>query len=145
MSTKFKVDVSAGDISINKNVITVKGKEGQLETGIRYPFLKVKREGDQLMIETEKDIAYQKAIAGTLAAEVRNMIIGVNEKFTAELELIYMHFPATMKVAGEKLVVENFVGERKPREINLPKGVEVKVSGTKIKISGISRYLVGQV
>lgn len=145
MSTKFKVDVSKGDVSVDNKKIQVKGKEGQLEAEIRYPFLKVKKEGEWLFIETEKDMAYQKAIAGTLAAEVRNMILGVNEKFNAELELIYMHFPATVKVAGDKLIVENFVGERKPREISLPKGVEVKVNGTKIKVSGISRYLVGQV
>lgn len=145
MSTKFKVDTSKGEVSIDKNMIRIKGKEGQLETEIRYPFLTVKQEGGTMLIEAEKDIAYQKAIAGTLAAEVRNMIRGVNEKYTAELELSYMHFPATVKVSGDKLLVENFVGERKAREITLPKGVEVKVSGTKIKVSGINKYLVGQV
>jgi large subunit ribosomal protein L6 len=145
MSTKFKVDVSGGDVSIENNKIIVKGKEGQLKTEIKYPFINVKREGDTIFIEAEKDIAYQKAIAGTLAAEIRNMLKGVNEKYTAELELVYMHFPASLKVVGEKFVVENFVGERKAREIPLPKNIEVKISGTKIKVSGIDKYLVGQV
>ncbi len=145
MSTKFKVDVSAADVTASGTTITVKGKLGELKTEIRYPFLHLKHEGNILYIETDKNVAYQKAIAGTLAAGVKNMIKGVNEKYTAELELIYMHFPATVKINGNKLIVENFVGERKPREIPLPKDVEVKVNGTKIKISGIDKYSVGQI
>ncbi len=145
MSTKFKVDVSGVDLNISENTITVKGKEGELKTEIKYPFLQINLDGTTLHVDADRDIAYQKAIAGTLAAMVRNMVKGVNEKYTAELELIYMHFPATVKVSGDKLIVENFVGERKPREIKLPKDVEVKVTGTKIKVSGIDKYLVGQV
>lgn len=144
MSTKFKVDISGADVSIDGTTITVKGKEGEAKTEIRYPFLRVAKKDEVLFIEAEKDVSYQKAIAGTLTAQVRNMIKGVNDKYTAELELIYMHFPASVKVANGKLVVENFVGERKPREIPLPDGVEVKVTGTKIKIAGIDKYTVGQ-
>lgn len=144
MSTKFKVDVSGADVSIDKDTITVKGKEGETKIEVKYPFLKIERKDDTLMVESEKDNGYQKAIAGTLAADIRNMIKGINEKYTAELELVYMHFPASMKVTDGKLVVENFVGERKPREVPLPEGVEVKVVGTKIKISGVDKYTVGQ-
>ena len=72
------------------------------------------------------------------------MIIGVNREYTAELELIYMHFPASLKASGNKLIVENFVGERKPRELAIPEGVKLKVSGTKIYLSGTDKYLVGQ-
>jgi large subunit ribosomal protein L6 len=144
MSTKFKVDVSGADVSVEKESITVKGKEGTAKAEIKYPFIHVTKTDNTLFIKAERDIDYQKAIAGTLAADIKNMIKGVNEKYTAELELVYMHFPASVKVADGKLVVENFVGERKPREIRLPKEVDVKVSGTKIKISGIDKYTVGQ-
>ncbi len=145
MSTKFKVDVSSADISIDGKTVSVKGKEGSMKIGVEYPFIHLNKSGNTIFIESEKDIDYQKAIAGTLAANIRNMVKGVNEKYTAELELVYMHFPASMKVANGKLIVENFVGERKPREIQLPKGVDVKVKGTKISISGIDKHEVGQV
>ncbi len=144
MSTKFKVDVSGTETEIARGAVRVKAEKGELTAHIRYSFLKLKRDGDKILIESEKDIDYQKAIAGTLAAEIRNMVEGVKKGYSAELELVYMHFPATLKVVGDKLVVENFVGERKAREIPLPKGVVVKVSGTKITINGIDKYLVGQ-
>ncbi len=144
MSTKFKVDVSKADVSIEDGFIKVKGPKGELQEKIRYPFIHVARDGDNLAINVDKDVSYQKAIGGTLAAAVKNMIIGVNEGYTAELELVYMHFPASLKSSGKKLIVENFVGERKPRELTIPEGVEMKVSGTKITLSGIDKYKVGQ-
>ena len=142
MSTKFKVDVSGAEVSVDKATITVKGKEGTVKAEIKYPFIHVTKKDNIIFIEADRDIDYQKAIVGTLAADLKNMVKGVNEKYTAELELIYMHFPASVKVIDGKLVVENFVGERKPREIQLPKEVDVKVNGTKIKISGIDKYTV---
>ncbi|MCL5016703.1 MAG: 50S ribosomal protein L6 [Candidatus Parvarchaeota archaeon] len=144
MSTKFKVDVSGAEVSFQEDKITVKGPKGELHEDIKHPFIHLSREGNTLLIQVDKDTSYQKAIGGTLAAAVRNMIIGVNQEYTAELELIYMHFPASLKASGNKLIVENFVGERKPRELAIPEGVKLKVSGTKIYLSGTDKYLVGQ-
>ena len=144
MSTKFKVNIAGSNLAIKDRLIEVSGKEGKQSLSIEYPFIKISKEGDELRIDANKDVSYQKAIAGTIAANIRNMIKGVNEKYTAELELVYQHFPASMKLAGDRLVVENFVGERKPREIKLPKDVKVSVNGTKIQIVGINKYAVGQ-
>jgi large subunit ribosomal protein L6 len=144
MSTKFKVDARGADVEVKKDAITVKGKGGTLKADIRYPFLSVKNNDGVLEISAKGDVAYQKAIAGTLAAEVRNIIKGVETPYVAELELVYMHFPSALKVAGNKVIVENFVGERKPREIDIMDGVDVKINGTKITLSGIDKYKVGQ-
>lgn len=144
MSTKFKVDVSSVDLKMDGRKVTVSGKNGQMSMEIEYPFISVKKENGVLFIEANKDIGYQKAIAGTIAAKIRNMARGVQEKYTAELALVYMHFPASMKIIGKKLIIENFVGERKAREVDIPDGLEVSVEGTNIVISGIDKYLVGQ-
>ncbi|MCW1293793.1 MAG: 50S ribosomal protein L6 [Candidatus Parvarchaeota archaeon] len=144
MSTKFSVALGDAETEINGDEISVKGQKGELKTRIPYPFISVKKDGNDLLIECKKDVDYQKAIAGALAAQVRNMVQGVREGYTAELELVYMHFPASMKVIGNKLVVENFVGERKAREIIIPDGVKIQVHGTKIILEGIDKYKVGQ-
>jgi large subunit ribosomal protein L6 len=144
MSTKFKVNLAGSNVELKDKKVVVKGKEGEMEAEIRYPFLKVEKKDDTLFIESEKDNKFQKAIAGTLAADIKNMIKGVNELYTAELELVYMHFPASLKLNGNKVVVENFVGERKPREIQIPKDLKVDVKGNKIIIFGIDKYKVGQ-
>lgn len=145
MSTKFNVEVP-NDVSldIKDRVITVKGQKGELSTKIEWPFLSVELKNGRLFITAQKDTDFQKAIAGTLAANVRNMIKGVTEGYTATLELVYSHFPASLKVNGKKLIIENFVGERKNREVEIPDGVDIKVHGTQITLSGIDKYLVGQ-
>lgn len=144
MSTKFKVDISGAEVTINDKVIDISGKEGKQSLPLEYPFISIKKTGDLLLVEAAKDVHYQKAIAGTIAANIRNMVKGVKEKYTAELELVYQHFPASMKLVGDKVVIENFVGERKPREIRMPKDVKVSINGTKIEIVGINKYVVGQ-
>ena len=144
MSTKFKVDLSAANVEVSGKSINVKGKEGELSLELVHPFLKIERKDNILFIEAEKDNKFQKAIAGTLAANIKNMIKGVNERYTAELELVYMHFPASLKINGNKISVENFVGERKPRDIAIPEGVKAEVKGNKIMLSGTDKYKVGQ-
>jgi large subunit ribosomal protein L6 len=144
MSTKFKVDLSAANVEVSDKSINVKGKEGELSLELVHPFLKIERKDKILFIEAEKDNKFQKAIAGTLAANIKNMIKGVNERYTAELELVYMHFPASLKINGNKISVENFVGERKPRDIVIPEGVKAEVKGNKIMLSGTDKYKVGQ-
>lgn len=144
MSTKFKVDISNANVELVDRRVTVKGKEGEMSLEIAHPFLKIEKKDGNLFIEAGKDNKFQKAIAGTLAANVRNMIKGVSERYTAELELVYMHFPASLKLSGNKIVVENFVGERKPREITVPEGLKAEIKGNRITISGIDKYKVGQ-
>ncbi|MBE5728045.1 50S ribosomal protein L6 [Candidatus Parvarchaeota archaeon] len=145
MSTKFSTQLDGADVKIENGEISVSGPKGELKVKVVYSFLSVRKEENTLYIECKKDTDYQKAIAGTLAAQVRNMVKGVKEGYTAELELVYIHFPASMKLVGDKLVVENFVGERKAREIFIPKDVKTKVQGTKIILEGIDKYKVGQV
>ena len=108
MSTKFKVNISGADISVGKDSITVKGKEGEATLQLKYPFIHITKTDNTLLIEAETDNGYQKAIAGTLAADIKNMLSGVSEKYTAELELVYMHFPASIKISNDKLIVENY-------------------------------------
>ncbi len=144
MSTKFKVEISEVNMELSDKEIKIEGKEGKFSIPLVHPFLKIERKENTLFIEAEKDNKFQKAIAGTLAAEIKNMIKGVTERYTAELELVYMHFPASLKLNGNKIVVENFVGERKPREIAVLDGVKAEIKGNKIILSGIDKYKVGQ-
>lgn len=144
MSTKFKVELSGVDIEVTKESINVKGKEGQVSLPLVHPFLKIERKENTLFIEADKDNKFQKAIAGTLAAQIKNTIKGVSDLYTAELELVYMHFPASLKLTGNKIVIENFVGERKPREISILEGVKAEIKGNKIFLSGVDKYKVGQ-
>ncbi len=145
MSTKFNVKIPPEvNLEIKDRTIYVKGQKGELSCKIEWPFLSIEIKEGLLTINVQKDTNFQKSIGGTLAANVRNMIKGVVEGYTATLELVYSHFPASLKLNGRKLIIENFVGERKNREVEIPEGVDIKIHGTQITLSGIDKYLVGQ-
>ena len=88
----------------------------------------------------KKDIANIHA----QAAHIRNLFKGLNEQFVYEMAICNVHFPMTVKVEGNKLAITNFLGEKVPRSANILPGVEVKIEGSKIKISSADVEKAGQ-
>ena len=73
------------------------------------------------------------------------MVKGVTDGFTYTLKALYSHFPMTLAVQGNQLIVNNYFGERVPRSANILAGVDVKVQNkTEIVVSGIDKEAVGQ-
>ena len=76
------------------------------------------------------------------------MVRGVEEGFEYKLQAVYSHFPMTLKVEGNKMVINNLFGEKVPRVAKLPwspSDVEVKVENkTDVTVSGVDREKVGQ-
>ena len=66
------------------------------------------------MIRSELPGRREKAVVGTFAAHVRNMIQGVTAGFTYRMKIVYAHFPMKASVKGAEFVIENFLGERSP-------------------------------
>lgn len=149
MGTKFKVKLEDGvEVKKEGDEVIVKGEKGELKVPIKYNFLSVNIDADKrlIIVECKRDVDAQKEQAGTLAALIRNAIKGVKEGYKAELALVYEHFPASIKLQDNQLVVENFMGSRGKIIVPFPKDkVSVKVNGTNITVEGIDRYWVGQV
>ena len=81
---------------------------------------------------------------GTVVALIRGMIEGVTKGFEKELIIAYSHFPMNVKVEGNRVVIENFIGERGKRYANIVGDTKVEVSGDRIRVSGPDKYAVGQ-
>ncbi|MGK4567176.1 50S ribosomal protein L6 [Flavobacterium sp. 3HN19-14] len=97
---KNPVTVPAGvTISVADGIITVKGKKGQLTQ--EYSDVTVTVEGDQVQVERSSDQKDQRAKHGLYRALINNMIVGVSEGFTKELELVGVGYRASNQ--GQKL------------------------------------------
>ena len=73
------------------------------------------------------------------------MVKGVTDGFTYNLKAVYSHFPMTLAVKGNVFVVNNYFGERVPRNADILEGVEVKVNNkVEVVVSGIDKENVGQ-
>jgi large subunit ribosomal protein L6 len=72
------------------------------------------------------------------------MMIGVTKGYTYKLKVVFSHFPVTVKVDKDKVLIQNFLGERKPRVAKIVGNAQVKVEGQDITVTGIDIDEVSQ-
>ncbi len=140
-----EVEIPEGvEVTVENNVVKVKGPKGELERELKYPGVKIFTEDGKVVIYKDFPRRRDIAIARTFKAHINNMIKGVTEGFTYKLKVVYSHFPVTVKVQGDKVIIENFLGEKAPRIAQILPGVKVKVMGQEIVVEGIDKEKVGQ-
>jgi len=87
----------------------------------------------------------QREMMGTLLAHVKNMVRGVTiGPFVTKMKIVYSHFPITVNVKGDEVLVENFLGERAPRRAKIFGKTKVKVAGDDVIVESINREAAGQ-
>lgn len=72
------------------------------------------------------------------------MFAGVTEGYTYNLKAVFSHFPITIKIEGNKVLVQNFLGERKPRAAKIVGDSKVEINGQDISVSGTDLEEVSQ-
>ncbi|MDD3985665.1 MAG: 50S ribosomal protein L6 [Methanobacterium sp.] len=126
------------------NAVTVKGSKGTLTRNFDNKTIQIKVEDDNVVVEARFPKKKDKAMLGTIRSHIRNMIIGLTDGFTYNMKIIYAHFPMTVKTAGNKITIENFLGERHPRSAKIVGDVKVQIKGDQVIVSGINKEHVGQ-
>ncbi len=142
MSRIGKKPVSIADgaeVSLQANVITVKGPKGTLSFAHRDE-VKVTIAGKEVLVEKVGQSKLASALWGTTAKVIANMIEGTTKGFQKQLELNGVGF--RMAVAGKKINLA--LGFSHPVEMIIPEGIEAKIEGNVLTISGIDRQRVGQ-
>ena len=121
------------------NVVTVKGAKGTLERALA-PEMEIKLEEGQVVVTRPNDLKRMKSLHGLTRSLIQNMVTGVSEGYTKTLEVNGVGYKAAK--AGKKLTLS--LGYSHPVEMEDPEGVEAKVDGNKIIVSGIDKEKVGQ-
>ena len=121
--------------------VALKGPKGTLS--LKLPAsVAVALEGNELSVARTGDDKQSRADHGTTRALLQNMVVGVKDGYSRELEIQGVGFKAS--IAGYKLTLN--VGYSHPVEYVVPEGIKVDVAdGTTLKVSGIDKQLVGQV
>ena len=131
-------------VSYENRVMTVKGPKGQNVRELYYPGIDISVSGAEVVIKTVEGRKQYKAMVGTFASHISNMIKGVTEGFEYKMTIVYSHFPMQTKVNGNTFVINNFLGEKKPRIAKILGSTTVKISGNSVVVSGICKEDVGQ-
>jgi len=140
---KAPITVPSGvDVTIGGGRVTVKGPKGQLERDLP-PTITVRQDGDTLLVERPDDERQNRALHGLVRSLVNNMVIGVTQGFTKELEIVGVGYRANPKGPG---AMELALGFSHPVNITAPEGITFEVPApTRIVVSGIDKEQVGQV
>ncbi|BFU23794.1 60S ribosomal protein L9 putative [Entamoeba histolytica] len=128
-------------IEINKKNIKVTGPRGTLTREFQHPKvdiyaskLVVKKEGPKenvVVIDMWYGNRRDSAVVRTIASHIKNMITGVTKGYQYKMRVVYAHFPVTLVIAddGKSIQVQNFLGEKRTRHIEMYDGVVVKKLG----------------
>ena len=128
------------EVTLNENVITVKGPKGTLTREITSP-ITVAIDGKEIKVSRPNDEALNRSLHGLTRTLINNMIIGVKDEFKKELEINGVGYRAQKQ--GNKLVLT--LGYSHPVEMVEPEGITFDVPNpNQIIVRGIDKELVGQ-
>ena len=137
------IPVPAGvEVTINGSHVTVKGPRGTLEHDAPET-ITIAREGDELVVTRPDDERENRSLHGLTRSLVANMVAGVSDGFTKELEIVGVGYRAAAPSPGR---LEMALGFSHPVNVAAPEGITFATPApTRIQVSGIDKQLVGQV
>jgi large subunit ribosomal protein L6 len=140
---KAPIPVPSGvDVTISNGHIAVKGPKGALERDIPGT-ITVRQDGERLVVERPDDERENRAMHGLVRSLVNNMVIGVTQGFTKELEIVGVGYRAIARGPG---AIELALGFSHPVNVQAPDGITFEVPApNRIVVSGIDKESVGQV
>jgi large subunit ribosomal protein L6 len=140
---KTPIPVPSGvDVTIAGTRVTVKGPKGTLERDIPGA-ITVRQDGAELLVERPNDERQNRALHGLVRSLVNNMVVGVNEEFTKELEIIGVGYRAAAQGTNK---LDLALGFSHPVSVDAPEGISFETPApNRIIVKGIDKEIVGQV
>lgn len=125
--------------TMQDGTITVKGPLGTLVRKL-HPKVAVALAGQEIIVSRRDNAQESRALHGLSRALIQNMVTGVSQGFTRELELIGVGYRAQTK--GK--VLELSLGHSHPIECPIDAGLKAQVNGSRIVLSGCDLELLGE-
>lgn len=140
---RLPVEIPSGvEVKIDGSHVKIKGPKGEMDFAFS-PKIEISFAEGEIAVKRPSDAREMRSLHGTTRALIQNMVTGVTEGFTKELQLVGVGYRANME--GQNLVLN--VGYSHPVEIVPPDGISFEVGdrAQQIFVTGIDKQSVGQV
>jgi large subunit ribosomal protein L6 len=133
---------SGVSVTLAERSVTVQGPQGTLARSLPGN-ITISQEGDLLNVARPNDERMNRALHGLTRSLVANMVTGVTQGFTKELEIVGVGYRATLRGPTS---LELALGFSHPVFVEAPEGITFEVPvPTRIIVKGIDKEAVGQV
>lgn len=127
-------------ITVDSDKVTVAGSKGSLSQ-FTMPGINIQQENGEVTVSRINDEPVNRAKHGLMRSLINNMVVGVSNGFTKQLELNGVGYRVALAGNGLKLNL----GFSHEVNYTLPQSITATVEGNVITISGIDKQQVGQV
>ena len=136
------ITVPAGvEVNLSGPTVVVKGPKGSLTRRVAEPIV-VRQEDGVLVVERPNDERRSRALHGLTRTLVQNMVIGVTDGFSKELEIVGVGYRAALQGQSLQLALGFSHGVNVPA----PEGITFEVPApTRVVVRGVDKEQVGQV
>ncbi len=125
------------EVKIDGGTVSIKGPLGELSRIFKKNII-ISVEGNKVEFKLQSDTLENKALSGTYASHIKNMIDGVNKEYVKKLIVEGVGYKAD--IAGGDITFK--VGFSHPVKVSIPKALKVTSEKGLIVISGIDKELV---
>jgi large subunit ribosomal protein L6 len=127
-------------VALDGFTATVKGPKGTICKELPS-VCEIKQDGDVINVTRPTETRAGRRMHGLTRALLNNMVVGVSEGFSKDLEIVGVGYRAELK--GKELVLA--LGFSHPINFPVPEGLSIEVpEPTKIRVLGIEKDKVGQ-
>lgn len=126
-------------VFIERNLVHIEGLQGKMDLQLPNG-LELIISGNQLDLKVKEGVI-EDALHGLYRSLLQNAIIGVKRKWQKSLELVGVGFRA--QTSGNELILN--LGFSHPVKIQAPSNITFQVSENKITVTGVDKYLVGEI
>ena len=139
------VDVPDGvEVSLEGKRVKVSGPRGVVEKDFTHAGVELALDGGRVRVWAQNPKKRERALVKTIASHIGNMIKGVTRGFRYKLKIVYVHFPINVQIVGDRVIIQNFLGERRPREARIVGDTKVYVQGEDVIVEGVDIEAVAQ-
>jgi large subunit ribosomal protein L6 len=138
---RMPVTVPKGvDVKIDGRTVRVKGPKGELVRTF-HPAVEISREDGTIAVKRKDEAQQTRALHGLSRTLLANMVQGVTDGYTRDLEISGTGYRA--QLVGKKLQLA--LGYSHPIDIDPPAGISFTLeTPQKVKVSGIDKEMVGE-